>query len=57
MPEPGETGKLTVIANRGGTIQEISGLLNDLEAAYLSLYQLESLWPLSWSRQRGSERR
>lgn len=50
MPEPSKTGKLKVVTGRGGTVPEISGFLNDLEAAYLSLYQAESLWPASRRR-------
>ena len=38
-----ETGRLIVIANRGGTITEISTFLSDLENAYIALYAFDNL--------------
>lgn len=43
MPE--EPGRLTIVAERGGTIAEISQFLSDLEGAYLAVYAFEQLWP------------
>jgi hypothetical protein len=50
MPELSQTSTLQIFANRGGTIQEISGFLADLEAAYISLYQLDQYLPFSERR-------
>lgn len=36
-----ETGKLVIVAERGGSVAEISAFLSDLENAYLALYTLE----------------
>lgn len=36
-----ETGRLKIIAERGGTIGEITAFLADLEAAYVALYMFE----------------
>ncbi len=44
MPDSNDVSTLQVLANRGGTIPEISRFLGDLETAYLSLYQLEYLF-------------
>jgi len=44
---PEETGRLRIVAERGGTIAEISAFLSDLENAYLALYTLytfDKLW-------------
>ena len=49
-----ETGKLVIVAERGGSVTEISAFLSDLENAYLALYTLELLllsagrWPLPY---------
>lgn len=42
MPE--EPGRLTIVAERGGTIAEISQFLSDLENAYLALYTFDQPW-------------
>lgn len=39
-----ETAKLQIIANRGGSITEISAFLSDLENAYMALYVFDQLW-------------
>lgn len=39
---PKEQGKLIITADRCGTILEITSFLNDLEAAYIALYQFSS---------------
>ena len=39
-----DAGRLIIIANRGGTIGEISGFLTDLENAYIALYSFDQLW-------------
>ena len=39
-----ESGKLTIVAQRGGSITEISAFLSDLENAYLALYAIHHLW-------------
>ena len=38
-----EAGRLVIVANRGGTIAEISAFLSDVEAAYNALYSFEKL--------------
>ncbi len=49
-----ETGKLVIVAERGGSVAEISAFLSDLENAYLALYTLDLLllpagrWPLPY---------
>lgn len=47
-----ETGRLAIVAKRGGTIAEISAFLSDLENAYLALYTFDQLWlpPQLWHR-------
>lgn len=42
---PQESGILTIIAERGGTISEVTQFLSDLENAYLSLYMIDRYWP------------
>lgn len=42
MPE--ERGTLTIVANRGGSIAEITSFLSDLEDAYVALYSFHRLW-------------
>ena len=39
-----ETGRLVIVANRGGTIAEISAFLTDLENAYVALYSFDQFW-------------
>ena len=39
-----KSGRLTIVAERGGSIAEISAFLSDLENAYLALYTLDHLW-------------
>ena len=39
-----QTGRLVIVANRGGTIAEISAFLSDVENAYIALYSFEKLW-------------
>ena len=34
-------GRLVIVANRGGTIAEISAFLSDVEAAYIALYSFD----------------
>ena len=50
MPE--ESGRLTITAERGGTITEVTQFLSDLENAYLALYAFDQRWPPSrvWRR-------
>lgn len=43
MPTEEPTGKLTVFAERAGTVTEISQFLTDLEGPYLQLYRFEYL--------------
>ncbi len=39
-----ETDRLTIVAQRGGSVAEISAFLRDLENAYLALYTFDHLW-------------
>jgi len=39
-----ESGKLTILAERGGTIGEVTRFLSDLESAYDALYLFERSW-------------
>ena len=39
-----KTGRLVIVANRGGTIAEISAFLSDLENAYIALYSFDVFW-------------
>lgn len=48
MPENDNTGTLRVVANRGGTVSEISQFLIDLERAYVALYRLDNRLSRSW---------
>jgi len=52
MPAEETIGTLTIIAERAGTVAEISQFLGDLEAAYLQTYRFQYLWASSWSRKR-----
>ena len=42
MPE--ESGRLVIVAERGGPIDEISEFLSDLQDAYLALFAFNRLW-------------
>ena len=39
-----EQGRLIILAERGGTISEITSFLSDLEKAYIALYTFHRLW-------------
>ncbi|MXY38604.1 MAG: hypothetical protein F4160_02605 [Rhodospirillaceae bacterium] len=39
-----ESGRLVIVAERGGSIAEITEFLSDLQNAYLALYALNRLW-------------
>lgn len=51
MPESEPKGTLRLLTERAGTVAEISQLLSDLEAAYLTLYVFERTWSYPSIRQ------
>ena len=51
MPE--KQGRLKITAERGGTIQEFTSFLTDLDRAYIALYQMDGL---SFDLRRGRKR-
>ncbi len=50
MPDTESSTRLTIVAQRAGTVGEIAGFLSDLETAYVALYLFDGVWSGPFSR-------